>query len=452
MYPNHLVPEDVAETAEMAAATERRYLYWRREFEWALSHGALGPVTASPAPNSGLLIDGFASQFGLTFTLPGGSDDPQQLLRRETFSLARRIAPMMLAGASVCIDLSTAVSSFGSVQSLVSQLLENFPDALACTGIKADKLWFSCAGDDCDLSALKELCDEPALGRPGLLVRLTDEFLLSICEPVLGNEDALAQWNCITETAHQDSDTVLILETTTRPACDLCTIERANSVLPLSRFEIAEESAWLTLQIDMQKLELHEPGSPMLGLRRLLRAGLRMADNLVDQLAWSSCRLRQDATLNRRLVIQVTGIGELVDGSGWDPSEFATAEAINRRLALLKRMMIRESLRLARRRGPFPALQVDGLVETLTRRFGSETALSFVRQRGLRHRHLLALSPFAMFPTCAARYPPLDYMHLLGGLRFADTVAMYGDESRRCLTLEQYRRLLRMTWAQARNR
>jgi hypothetical protein len=65
---------------------------------------------------------------------------------------------------------------------------------------------------------------------------------------------------------------------------------------------------------------------------------------------------------------------------------------------------------------------------------------------------LLALSPVAMFPTCAARYPPLDYMHLLGGLRFADTVAMYGDESRRCLTLEQYRRLLRMTWAQARNR
>jgi len=43
-------------------------------------------------------------------------------------------------------------------------------------------------------------------------------------------------------------------------------------------------------------------------------------------------------------------------------------------------------------------------------------------------------------------------MHLLSGLRFADTVAMYGDEGRRALTVQQYRRLLRMAWALARNR
>jgi len=178
------VPEDTAELADLAASSERRHHYWRNEFEWVLNHGALEPVIAEPALNPGLWSNGFANQFGLSFRVTGRPDGFQQSLRRETVFLARRIAPMMAAGASVCVDLSTAARHCGSLESIVPYLLANLPGALAVTGIKPDRLWFSCACGDSDLPALQDLRDEPALGRPGILLRLPDQFLLSICKPV----------------------------------------------------------------------------------------------------------------------------------------------------------------------------------------------------------------------------------------------------------------------------
>jgi hypothetical protein len=184
----------------------------------------------------------------------------------------------------------------------------------------------------------------------------------------------------------------------------------------------------------------------------MVRVGLRMADNLIGQVDWGTSRLREDAAENRRLAIQVSGIGDLVDRQEWNPALFSTTRAVSRRLALLKALLVSESLCLARRRGPFPALGTDALVQVLVPRFGRKSAESLVRRHSLRHRHLLALSPFAVFPRNNPSFPPADYLHLLSGLRWADTVALYGDEHRQQLTLAEYRKLLRMTWAQARNR
>ena len=65
-------------------------------------------------------------------------------------------------------------------------------------------------------------------------------------------------------------------------------------------------------------------------MRRLLRAVLRLADNLVDQLDWPSPELAQDALVNRRLAVHVTGIGDLVDRWDWIPAAFCIGRASRR--------------------------------------------------------------------------------------------------------------------------
>ena len=78
--------------------------------------------------------------------------------------------------------------------------------------------------------------------------------------------------------------------------------------------------------------------------------------------------------------------------------------------------------------------------------------LDRLRRAGLRHRHLLVLSPWVVLPVGQPRYPLPSYLHLLPVLRHADTIAMHGHERCRALPLATYRRLLQMTWAIGRNR
>jgi hypothetical protein len=242
------------------------------------------------------------------------------------------------------------------------------------------------------------------------------------------------------------------LQHTTRPACTLAGAERTDAVLPVSLFEVRSDTAWLALRIRLDALALADPRQGLHELRRLMRAGLRLADNLVDQLDWASPELGQDALVNRRLTVHVTGMGDLVDRWRLDPAAFASVNPAMRWLRVLRRIMIRESNALARERGPFPGLELRDIESSLSRSFGDDRARRLLRKAGLRHRHLLVLSPFSVFPTRPARNPMEAYLHLLPMIRWADTIAMHGQTACRNLPLSAYQRLLQMTWAIARNR
>jgi hypothetical protein len=443
------VSNGTAGMAALAAEAEDDKAYWRREFDRLLGEEVITAVSGSRGGHS-LLNGGLVTQFGLHLDWPPGPGDPRTRLRQELVLLARRIAPMMATDAEVCIDLSTVIERRRvlheslSVDDLLEILISGIPAALAGFGVRPRKLWFSFRVSDLSTLALLKLRNVRALGRPRLLLRLPDELLLEAVQNTGAHSEFSSQWFALTALAHRDPGIFPVLESTTRSSCDLCGAERADSVLPLSCFEVAHETAWLTLQIDIKNV------GP--GLRRMLRVGLRLADNLIDQVDWGSYQVHEDAVENRRLAIQVSGIGDLVDRQGWNPAVFSTTRAVSRRLALLKALLVSESQSLARRRGPFPALGTDALVQVLVPRFGRKSAESLVRRHSLRHRHLLALSPFGVFPRHNPSFTPADYLHLLSGLRWADTIALYGDEHRQLLTLAEYRKLLRMTWAQARNR
>ena len=124
----------------------------------------------------------------------------------------------------------------------------------------------------------------------------------------------------LTSLAHREPGVRLILQHTTRPACTLAGAERSDAVLPLSLFEVRSDTAWLALRIRLEALALADPRQGLGELRRLMRAGLRLADNLVISSIWASRSLARYALVKTGASRDVTGIGDLVDRWRLDPA------------------------------------------------------------------------------------------------------------------------------------
>lgn len=448
-----------AELLEIAAAVEPRAT-WRAEFAWLLRHPAVAAARGgSPAP---LGLRSLATEYAMRF--PAVSGDAAWLAERSVPVLARRLAPLLAHGAEVGIDLSVLERGQRSdairreqMRLVAAGLAAHLPAALAPFGVAAHGLVFAVTADHPGLGELLRLRSCTGLGRPRVVLRLPDRLLLALrgadrAETGAWPGDPVRQWQGLTSLAHREPGIHLVLQHTTRPACELAGNERSDAVLPGSLFETRAETAWPTLVLALDQLAATTPATALPELRRLLAAGLRLTDNLVDQLDWPSPELAQDALVNRRLAVHLSGIGDVFDRWGLDPAASASAQLAVRWLGIVRRLMLRESNALARERGPFPGLELRDIETTLARSLGNERARRLLRRAGLRHRHLLVLSPWALFPRRAARRPLPAYLHLLPSLRWADTIAMCGDGMVRALPVAAYRRLLRMTWAIARNR
>lgn len=447
-----------AELLEVAVSSERDARHWRREFAWLLGHPALAPLTGPP---TALGLQNIAGQHAAKFPLVSG--DAEWLERRSMPVVARRLAPLLAAGCEAALDVTAVARGESSrharheqMRLVAGGLAGALPEALHHHGFERAPLTFTVSADHPGLGEVLRLRRCQPLGCPRIAIRLPDRLMLALRTPTpqLGREgeEQLRLWHGVTGIAHRDPGLHLVLQHTTRPACALAGGERPDAVLPSSLFEVRAESAWLAVAIRLDALPGASPAESLCEMRRLLRACLRLADNLVEEVEWPTPELAQDALVNRRLAVHLTGIGGVIDRWRLDPAAFATVSTAMRWIGLVRRLMVRESNVLARERGPFPGLELRDLEATLSRSFGGERARRLLRQAGLRHRHLLVLSPYAVLPECAPHRPLGDYLHLLPVLRFADTVGMRGDAAARSLPAATFRRLLRMTWAIAHNR
>jgi hypothetical protein len=447
------------ELLEAALGAEHDVRRWQAEFAWLLAHPALAPVAA--AGGHELSVRNIAGQHAARFPLVSG--DPEWLRNRSMPVVARRLAPLFAAGCEAALDVTsvargdtTRESSAEQMRLVAAGLAEALPSALRRYGFDLAPLTLCASAEHPGLGELLRLRGCAALGRPRIVVRVPDRLMLALRadgERDHGErEESLRTWHGLTGLVHRQPGFHLVLQQTTRPACALAGAERADAVLPWSLFEARAETAWLAVAIRVDALRSGSPAEGLAEVRRLLRACLRLADDLVDQLEWPTPELAQDALVNRRLAVHVTGIGAAVDRWGLDPAAFPTVRLADRWVGLLRQLMLRESNALARERGPFPGLELRDLASTLSRSLGDERASRLLRQAGLRHRHLLVLSPYAVLPAQTSRHPPAAYLHLLPVLRWADTVAMHGDALARTLPVSAFRRLLRMTWAIAHNR
>ena len=121
---------------------------------------------------------------------------------------------------------------------------------------------------------------------------------------------------------------------------------------------------------------------------------------------------------------------------------------LQRQLQFVRRCIIHESMLLARRRGPFPDLCAGDLMAALTPRYGVADARRLLRNRLLRHRHLLALSPSSIWPA-TGHSAGSEWLDLLPAMGAADAIMLGGADLREQLTTAEWARLLQLTAAVA---
>ncbi len=438
---------DHGELADLVVHRERNPDYWRQELDWLLSQDSVG------------LLSAVCEQGQAGLRCPGVSEGTHRV-DAIINPLAGRITPLLNRGTQVCIDLSDVLSGKSDSDcALFRGLLDQLPRAAVSSG-DLRGLMFSWSAELPSLPALLHLSLSDSSWRPRVALRVSDDLLgaayqadgIGFAGSGLDAGSAARLWRRVTDTSHRHANIELVLQTTTHFSCELSVPESPEVVMPVSLFEARAETAWLAIQVNIGAFSPYPDRQRFRALRRALRVGMRLADNLMDGWNWSSKAMRDDAQLNRRLAVHVTGIGDLVDRYAMDPASLNTLRNLERWLAVVKQLMIRESNLLARQRGAFPGLPVKELVGMLTSNFGREAARKLIHQRSMRHRHLMVMSPFSLFPAEPPAHPFAAYCHLLPVIRFADTIAMHGIQGRHRLNADQYHRLLRMTWAIARNR
>lgn len=257
-----------------------------------------------------------------------------------------------------------------------------------------------------------------------------------------GRDTTRAHWRELVTLSHRLPGMIPVPESGSRPLTALHSAETGQAVLPRMLLDVRSASAWLCLELDARQL-----GAPA-SLRRIVGDCLRLADNLIDAVRWPLPELRLDALLNRRVALSVGHLGDAMLAAGWHPRAAGTYARLQRWLGFLRGCFVHESVQLAVRRGPFPSLCAAELMEVLAPRYGLGNARRLLRNRLLRHRHLLALSPFSLLPA-AAGSSAAHWVDLIPAIACADSICMTGHQQRCQLDLPGWQRLLQLTAAVA---
>jgi len=209
------------------------------------------------------------------------------------------------------------------------------------------------------------------------------------------------------------------------PQCPLLSAERGRAIVAPIGLQAPADSAWVCIGIDLPRFASHDGAIDEAALKRCLETCVDAGDALHDVLAWPTADIQHDAWLNRRLAITLSGFGDLLRIRGMAPSDHASLRYLNQLLLWLRLSAQSRSRALAMRTEPLPAIALSdpshalprGSVRDDWRRRWHEA----VRATLVRHRNLLVISPWSLFPTDArADY---EYAELLPLLRHSDACA-----------------------------
>ena len=431
--PNASVGERAALSralADIAVRREAQPERWRGYFERLLSGQTIGPLAFDDG-RTGTDRHAIAGQCAFALQAPGDEKPDRSSPTLREFG--ERVARHKQQETALGVDLS-AVSPrlFSAWLTALTAELQQIRKA----GHAPPYIALSLKSEHPGCSALLEAMGSGRLAGAAAAVRVGPQSF-----------DSPTRWAELVDASHKFDRADLVLRGERPPLTDLAGREAVDTVMPLSLFEAPADTAWLGMQFDLSTIPAEQIERGVGHLRKMVRVGARLADNLIDSVSWPSGNLQADARANRRLAAHVTGIGELALRHGMDPQKQSTVAAIERWLRLFKRQLLRESMRLARERGPYPALDAEQLVEALVPRYGAERAKQIIAQRSPRHRQLLALSPYCVLPRTATSIPARAWLNLLPVIRVADNITMHGSQVRQTLDRADYEMLLRRTWA-----
>ena len=206
-----------------------------------------------------------------------------------------------------------------------------------------------------------------------------------------------------------------VYASTVTSRCRLLSAEPAAAVLPGADIQAPAGSAWVTMSVDAASYT--SESALVADLRRAVEAGERIH----QRMRWPTPNMRHDAWLNRRLAINLVGLGDHARKRGIDPRGSAGLVDFRRLLKKARDAVQRQSRLMAGEEGRVPALEGHpgralpggSLRDGWDRRWRAA-----VEAHGVRHRNLLVLQPWSVLPS--DRPADFRYASLLSLLQYAD--------------------------------
>lgn len=224
--------------------------------------------------------------------------------------------------------------------------------------------------------------------------------------------------------------------------CPLLSAERGRAIVSPIGLQAPADSAWVCMGIDLARFLRHDGVIDAPVLKRCLETCVDVGEALHDTLAWPTADMQHDAWLNRRLAIVFSGFGDLLRMKAMAPADHQSLRYLNQLLLWLRMNAQSRSRAIAMHAEPLPAISLSdpshalprGSVREDWRRRWREA----VRATLVRHRNLVVISPWSLFPGDGrADY---EYAELLPLLRHSDACAFNRNVSIDHWNFNQFKR------------
>jgi len=231
--------------------------------------------------------------------------------------------------------------------------------------------------------------------------------------------------------------------------CPLLSSEVARGVSPTSGLQVPLGTAWTPMQVNLTRFAKGHGELNELALREFLQRCVELGESSHDNVDWPTASMRHDSWLNRRIAITVVGIGDLTKLWSMDPRSFTTLKELSDMLEQVRGAINDHSRQLALQKECLPALDLSDPsrgpgcdIVQLGWQKRWRKALDFA---AVRHRNLIAMSPWAVFPTGTSA--DSSYSDLLPLLEFFDVCGFPGTPCLRHWKPNEYKDFHRRAWA-----
>jgi len=231
--------------------------------------------------------------------------------------------------------------------------------------------------------------------------------------------------------------------------CPLLSPEVARGISPPTGLQVPLGTAWIPIEINLAKFANARGALDELALREWLQRCVELGESSHDDIDWPTAAMRHDSWLNRRIAITVTGIGNLTELRSMDPRSFTTLKELSDVMRQVRGATNEHSRHLALQTEYLPALEMSAP----SRGSGCDIVQLDWQQRwrkaldfaAVRHRNLLAMSPWSVFPT--GNSVDSSYSDLLPLLEYFDVCAFPKPPCLRHWKLNEYKHFHRRAWA-----
>lgn len=231
--------------------------------------------------------------------------------------------------------------------------------------------------------------------------------------------------------------------------CPLFAPEFASGILPPNGIQVPVGTAWAKMRIDVMDYCDEQGEINAFGLREGIRRCVEYGEQLHDETAWPTAAMRFDSWSNRRLAITVDGIGDLARARSFDPRSLLALQDLNEFLGDIREITNECSRQLAVDSEHAPSLCIDepesqasGIIKLTAWQQRWQAALQFAATR---HRNLLAMSPWSVFPTGTAA--DSRYSDLLPLLAQADVCSFPQPPCIKSWNINEFKHFHRRLWA-----